>query len=136
MLAMTDMSSQDPKHKGKRLDMPLQSSSKTMLLGRYCASAIDLFLVRNYLDKEQVRNLRTSDLRRDDRQNFAAVVRRSGTLVRGILTLLQLPQHGNNQTQATVAVYDLISKYLLIFFARKLTLEQRVQHAGYVCQFL
>ena len=44
MLAITDLSVQDPKHKGKRLDMPLQSSAKTMLIGRYCASAIDLFL--------------------------------------------------------------------------------------------
>ena len=77
MLAITDLSTQDPKHKGKRLDMPSQSSAKTMLIDKYCASAIDLFLVRNYFDDEQVRNLRTSDLRRDDRQNFAAVVRRN-----------------------------------------------------------
>ena len=76
MCAITDLSTQDPKHKGKRLDMSLQSSTKTMLVGNYCASAIDLFLVRKYFDDDQVRNLRTSDLRRDDRQNFAAVVRR------------------------------------------------------------
>lgn len=38
MLSMTDMSTQDPKHKGKRLDMPLQSSAKTMLIGDYCVS--------------------------------------------------------------------------------------------------
>ena len=116
MLAITDLSVQDPKHKGKRLDMPLQSSAKTMLIGRYCASAIDLFLVRNYFDDEQVRNLRTSDLKRDDRQNFAAVVRRSGKLVIGVLELLQHPDHGANQTQGTVVVYRMISKYLLIFF--------------------
>ena len=136
IVAITDLSSQDPKHKGKRLDMPLQSSCKTMLLGNYCASAIDLFLVRNYFDEEQVRNLRTSDLRRDDRQNFAAVVRRSGKLVTGVLVLLQQPANGGHQTQGTVAVYRMISKYLLIFFSRKLKLNQRVMNAGYVCQFL
>ena len=116
--------------------MPLQSSAKTMLIGNYCASAIDLFLVRNYFDDEQVRNLRTSDLKRDDRQNFAAVVRRSGKLVVGVLELLQHPDHGGHQTQGTVAVYQMISKYLLIFFARKLTLIQRVENASYVCHFL
>ena len=136
MVTMTDLSSQDPKHKGKRLDMPLQSAAKCMLVGRYCASAIDLFLVRNFFDDEQVRNLRTSDLRRDDRQNFAAVVRRSGKLVTGVLEILQQPGHGGHQTHGTVAVYRMISKYLLIFFSRKLTLKQRVRNAGYVCQFL
>ena len=118
MLSITNLSSQDPKHKGKRLDMPLQSSAKTMLIDNYCASAIDLFLVRNYFDDEQVRNLRTSDLRRDDRQNFAAVVRRSGKLVIGILIILQQPAHGGHRTQGTVAVYRMISKYLLIFFSQ------------------
>ena len=127
---------QDPKHKGKRLDMPLQSSAKVMLVGNYCESAIDLFLVRNFFEDEQVRNLRMSDLRRDDRQNFAAVVRRSGKLVTGILTLLQQPTNGGHQTQGTVAVYHMISKYLWSFFARKLTLVERVCNAGYVCQFL
>lgn len=136
MRAITDLSTQDPKHKGKRLDMPLQSSAKTMLVGNYCASAIDLFLVRKYFDDDQVRNLRTSDLRRDDRQNFAAVVRRSGKLVVGVLVMLQQPRNGGHQTHGTVAVYQMISKYLLIFFALKLTLVERVENAAYVCQFL
>ena len=136
MVAITDLSTQDTKHKGKRLDMPLQSASKTMLLGRYVASAIDLFLVRRFFNDEQVRNLRISDLRRDDRQNFAAVVRRSGKLVIGILEMLQTPEHGGHLTHGTAAVYRMISKYLLIFFSRKLTLAERVQNAAYVCQFL
>lgn len=95
-----------------------------------------MFLVRNYFDDEQVRNLRTSDLRRDDRQNFAAVVRRSGKLVIGILQLMQHPDQGGHQTQGTVAVYKMISKYLLIFLSRKLTLSERVENTSYVCQFL
>ena len=138
MTGITGLSTQDPKHKGKRLDMPLQSAAKTMLVGNYVASAIDLFLVRQYLQHEQVRNLRTSDLRWDDRQNFAAVVRRSGKLVIGILELLQqgTPTRSPHKTQGTVAVYKLISKYLLIFFSVKLTLADRVQLAGYVTHFL
>ena len=136
LLYITDMSTQDTKHKGKRLDMPLQSSAKTMLIGNYCASAIDLFLVRNYFDDEQVRNLRISDLRRDDRQNFAAVVRRSGKLVIGILKLMQDPAQGGHQTQGTVAVYTMISKYMLIFLSRKLTFIERIENAAYVVHFL
>ena len=107
-----------------------------MLLGRYVASAIDLFLVRSFFNDEQVRHLRISDLKRDDRQNFAAVVRRSGKLVVGILELLQTPEHGGHLTHGTAAVYRMISKYLLIFFSKKLTLVERVQNAAYVCHFL
>ena len=87
-MSITDLSTQDTKHKGKRLDMPLQSASKTMLIGRYVASTIDLFLVRKFFNDEKVRNLRISDLKRDDRQNFAAVVRRSDKLVIDILEML------------------------------------------------
>ena len=107
-----------------------------MLIGRYVASAIDLFLVRRFFNDEQVRNLRISDLKRDDRQNFAAVVRRSGKLVIDILEMLQAPEHGGHLTHGTAAVYRMISKYLLIFFSHKLTLAERVQNAAYVCQFL
>ena len=138
MVGISGLSTQDPKHKGKRLDMPLQSAAKTLIVGDHIASATDLFLVRQYFENEQVRNLRTSDLRRDDRQNFAAVVRRSGKLVIGILELLQ---QGNgsrraHQTQGTVAVYKMLSKYLLIFFSVKLSLADRVELAGYVSHFL
>ena len=135
---MTGMPSQDSKHKAKRLDMPLQSASKTMIVGDYVASATDLFLVRKFMDDENVRKLRTSDLRRDDRQNFAAVVRRSGKLVVGILELLQqgTSQRRAHKTQGTVAVYKMLSKYMLIFFSRKLSLADRVECAGYVCHFL
>ena len=136
MVDIAGLPSQDTKHKGKRIDAPLQSAAKTMILGRYVASAIDLFLVRNYFDDEQVRNLRTSDLRRDDRQNFAAVVRRSGKLVIAILELLQHGTNGGHDTQGTVEVYKMLSMYLLIFFSVKATLADRVQYAGFVCQFL
>lgn len=135
---MTCMPSQDSKHKGKRIDMPLQSAAKTMIVGNYVASATDLFLVRKYMDDDNIRKLRTSDLRRDDRQNFAAVVRRSGKLVISILELLQqgTATRRAHKTQGTVAVYRLLSKYLLIFFAVKLSLADRVKLAGYVCHFL
>ena len=118
--------------------MPLQSAVKTMIIGDYVASATDLFLVRKYMDNENVRNLRTSDLRRDDRQNFAAVVRRSSKIVIGILQLLQqgVNNRGGEKTQGTVAVYKMLSKYLLIFFSVKLTLADRVKYAAYVCHFL
>ena len=85
---------------------------------------------------EDIRGLRTSDLRRDDRQNFAAVVRRSSDLMRTRLQQLQRDNATPTATQGTVAVYNMIHLYLLLFFSKKSTLDDRFEYAGYICHFL
>ena len=122
---------QDPIHKAKKMDAPLQGA-KRMWLGRYLASANDLWLCRDAALRDHVRNLRLPDLRRDDRQNFMAVVRRSGNVTRAYLRDLR-QQH---RTDGTLAVYELIHRYLMLFFSKKQTILQRVEHAGYVVRFL
>ena len=85
---------------------------------------------------EEIRGLRVTDLRRDDRQNFAAVVRRSSNLVRQKLRALQRHPNTPRSTQGTVAVYGVIHEYLLLFFSRKASLASRFESGGYVCHFL
>lgn len=73
------------------------------------------------------------DLKRDDRQNFMAVVRRSSNKTRRMLVEIQ----DENRTQGTHAVYHMLHKYMMIFFSKTLSLLQRIdEHAGYVCRFL
>ena len=116
--------------------MPLQWPSKDMIIGDFTANALHLFVARSRMSAEDVRGLRTSDLRRDDRQNFAAVVRRSSNLVRTHLQSLQNDNVSPTATQGTVAVYGMIHEYLLLFFSKKSTLADRFEYAGYVCHFL
>ena len=116
--------------------MPLQWVSKDMIIGNYVANALHLFQVREHMDAEEVRGLRVSDLKRDDRQNFAAVVRRSSNLVRDRLQRMQRQAPTAIATQGTVAVYGMIHQYLLLFFSLKSTLADRFDYGGYVCHFL
>ena len=116
--------------------MPLQWVSKDMIIGDFVANALHLFVARERMSAEQCRGLRTSDLKRDDRQNFAAVVRRSSNLVRERLSLLQTDPVHPTETQGTVSVYYMLHLYLLIFFSKKSTLADRFQYGGYVIQFL
>ena len=116
--------------------MPLQWASKDMIIGDYVANALHLFVARERMDVEECRGLRISDLKRDDRQNFAAVVRRSSNVVRDRLTSLQTDAVHPTATQGTAAVYYMLHLYLLIFFSKKSTLADRFKYAGYVCHFL
>ena len=135
LIGITGCHSQDSIHKAKRLDMPLQWASKQMAIGNYVANALHLFGARNRMTAEQVRGLRVSDLRRDDRQNFAAVCRRSSNQVRRVLREMQTSRPPT-ETQGTEAVYELIHKYLLLFFSKASTLADRFEYGGYICQFL
>lgn len=135
IVSFTGCHSQDSIHKSKRLDIPLQWASKDMIIGDYTANALHLFVAREHMTAEQVRGLRGSDLRRDDRQNFAAVVRRSSNSVRGQLQRLQSDTTHPTATQGTVAVYYMIHLYLLIFFSKKNSLADRFEYGGYVCHF-
>ena len=136
IVGVTALHSQDSIHKSKRLDMPLQWASKDMIIDNFTANALHLFTVRDRMDAEDARGLRISDLRRDDRQNFAAVVRRSSNRVRTLLQSLQNDNAMPTATQGTVAVYHMIHLYLLLFFSKKNTLVDRFEYAGYVCHFL
>ena len=127
--------SQDTIHKCKRLDMPLQWASKEMTIGNFEANALHLFEARDRMTAEEVRGLRVTDLRRDDRQNFAAVVRRSSNVVRQHLRELQVGPRPLD-TQGTESVYEMIHEYMLLFFSKKKSLIERVEIAGYVCRFL
>ena len=116
--------------------MPLQWASKDMIIGNFTANALHLFVARERMGAEDVRGLRVSDLRRDDRQNFKAVVRRSSNVVRNRLQRLQTDAVHPTATQGTVAVYKMIHFYLMIFFSKKTSLATRFEQGGYVCHFL
>ena len=133
LCALRGIHSQDSIHKAKKLDAPLQGV-KRMRIGRYTASANDLWLVRQrtLADQDHVKGLRLPDLKRDDRQNFMAVVRRSSNKTRRMLVELQ----DEHRTQGTHAVYRLIHRYLMLFFSKTESLLRRVEHAGYICRFL
>ena len=135
LVSINGCHSQDTIHKSKRLDMPLQWASKEMLIGNFEANALHLFEARNQMTAEEVRGLRVTDLRRDDRQNFAAVCRRSSNVVRQHLRNLQAGPRPHD-TQGTESVYGMIHEYLLIFFSKKMSLANRFEIAGYVCQLL
>ena len=133
MVGFRSIHSQDAIHKAKKLDGPLQGNKK-MRIGRYTATANDLWLVRqrSLADSDHVQSLRLPDLKRDDRQNFMAVVRRSSNKTRAMLVELQ----DEHRTQGTHAVYRMIHKYLLLFFSKTISLLERVEHAAYVVRFL
>ena len=134
LIGFKGVHSQDSIHKSKRLDGPLQGV-KRMVIGRYLASANDLWLVRRRTiadNDHNIKGLRLPDLKRDDRQNFMAVVRRSSNKTRRMLLELQ----DEHRTQGTHAVYRMLHKYLMLFFSKTESVLKRVEHAGYVCRFL
>ena len=131
VLEVVGMHCQDSIHNGKKIDA-VTLSTKLIMVGPYRATAAYLGplttgdkRVGGVISEAGVRH---EDYLRPDRQNFKAVIRRTGWRCLLALTAMQ-PQF---ETQGLVLVYTMLNRYVCAWFSRKATLSARVVSMGFV----
>ena len=131
VLEVVGMHCQDSIHDAKKTDA-VTLSTKLIPVGPYRATAAYLGplttgdkRVGGVISEAGVRH---EDYLRLDRQNFKAVIRRTGWRCLLALTAMQ-PQF---ETQGLVLVYTMLNRYVCAWFSQKATLSARVVSMGFV----
>jgi hypothetical protein len=107
--AVRDIHSQDSIHNGKKLINPLDSSCRVLALGNYTATINHIHIIYDKYDVTQ-HGLRANDVRRSDRQNWAACERLAMRRVRATLRLLIDAE--NVPAQGTIAYLEVSTSHI------------------------
>ena len=122
---------QDPKHNLKKL-FRILFSSRHPVLGKYAAT---LNHAQAVFDSGGDHRLHANDCCPQDRQSVGTPTRVSGYRV--IDALVRLEQEGKEaNVLGTRTVLEMLADYQSIFFSTKATVEDRIEKASYIMNFL
>ena len=141
--AITGIHAQDPRHNLGKLYSHFDSTARQLHPGAaVIATHEDVRTVFETFNSNE-HGLVWSTINRDDRMNKEAPARACSLKVQGCMQKLiagraQDPRLSQPAPQmaGSLQYVTLISRYLLIFFGKTLTNEQRIQNAGFVVGFL
>ena len=141
--AITGIHAQDPRHNLGKLYSHFDSTARQLHPGAaVIATHEDVRTVFETFNPDE-HGLAWTTINRDDRMNKEAPARACSLKVQGCMQKLIAGHAGDGrlsqpapQMAGSLQYVTLVSRYLLIFFGKTLTNEQRIQNAGFVVGFL
>jgi hypothetical protein len=117
--------SQDPIHKSKLLYAACAHQTRILMIGTYVVTHADVcqtYWEHEPSDRHHLHDITAEDVKCEDRQNFRTIVRMTSRNTLAAMRCLK-----NQSLSGTIAVLQMISTYMLIFFGTKNSVPDRIK---------